>query len=283
MGRRPTWYLWALAKIWRLSYIKPSVPFLGKFVVNIRSKMMKPEKFNISHLPVNVEIKSVNTPLPVAVLENIIRESPYRTIIRRCTCREAKNCQTHDMNIGCLHIGEATEEEDTNVAKHVTVDEAVSHLHKAVESGLIPFMGHAAGDNTIWNVSKDRPFLTVCFCCFCCCTLFYGYKYLPREAKATFHRLKGIEITVDNNKCRGCGDCAAQCFTGAISIRSGKSYHDEAVCKGCGHCAVVCSMGAVTVRVEDLESTAGELFTRIGKEVRNLPLNLSTAQENQTK
>ncbi len=274
MGRRPAWYLWALARIWKLSYIKPSVPLMGKFVVNVRSKMMKPEKFNISHLPVNAEVHAVNTPLPVSLLENIIRESPHRTIIRRCTCREARGCRLHDMCIGCLHIGMATEEEDVNVARHVSVEEAMTHLHKAVDSGLIPFMGHAAGDNTIWNVSKDRPFLTVCFCCTCCCTLFYGYKYLPQEAKNTFHRLEGIEIIVDTNKCIGCGDCAAQCFAGAICIRNGKTHHYEDMCKGCGHCADICGQGAVKLQVGDLESTAGELFNRIGKEVGNLPLNL---------
>lgn len=276
MGKRPGWYLWVLAKIWKLSYIKPSVPILGRIVSAIRSDTIKPEQFNISHIPINARVETVNTPLPAVILENIIRESPRRTIIRRCTCREARNCKDYDIHTACMHIGAATEEEDVTVARHVTVDEAIEHLHKAVNMGLIPFMGHAAGDNTIWNVSKDRPFITVCFCCPCCCTLFYGYKYLPQQSKDLFHRLEGVGIKVDKGKCTGCGECVRRCFAGTISLHEGKAVHDEEHCKGCGICATVCPEGAVTVTIENLESTASELFRRIKKEVPGETMRLKS-------
>ncbi len=275
MGKRPRWYLWVLARIWKLSYIKPNVPLLGKFALKVRTAQVKPGKFNISHLPINAEVRPLNVPLPVVLLEDIIRKSSHRTIIRRCTCREAKNCQSYDMHLGCLHIGSATAEEDPNVAMHVSIEEAISHLHKAVESGLIPFMGHAAGDNTIWNVSADRSFLTVCFCCPCCCTLLIGYKYLPPESKDTFYRLKGISVSVDGDKCIGCGKCGEQCFTGAITIIQGKAVHDDSLCKGCGFCAVVCPQEAVEVKAEDLESTVLELYHRMSRQVEDFPSKLN--------
>ncbi|HDP24503.1 MAG TPA: 4Fe-4S dicluster domain-containing protein [Deltaproteobacteria bacterium] len=274
MGKRPAWYLWILAKLWKLSYIPPSVPILGKLVAGIRAQSIQRDMFNISHLPINAQVTSVSTPLPVVVLENIIRESDHRTIIHRCTCREARGCTSYDIHTGCLHIGAATEEEDTTVARHATVEEAIAHLHKAVDAGLIPFMGHAAGDNVIWNVSKDRPFLTVCFCCPCCCTLFFGYKYLPEESKGLFHRLRGITIEVDNDRCTGCGACVSRCFTQAITLRNAKAFHDEERCKGCGVCASVCPEGAVSVRIHDLETTTSELFGRVSQEVGGVPMRL---------
>lgn len=271
MGKRPRLYLWALAQVWKLSYIKPSVPVIGKFVLNTRHKLSTPENFNISHLPINAVLTSTSTPLPVLILEDIIRSSPYRTIIHRCTCREARHCSSHDMHIGCMHIGEATMEEDINVARHVSVEEAIDHLHKAVDSGLIPFMGHAAGDNLIWNVSRNRPFLTVCFCCPCCCTLFNGYKYMHTEAQESFHRLKGVFVSVNEDICTGCGKCVEECFTSAIYIQDGKAYHHDTLCKACGHCANVCDQSAITVRVENLDATLQELLNRIDKEVGGLP------------
>ncbi|HSW36679.1 MAG TPA: 4Fe-4S binding protein [Candidatus Limnocylindrales bacterium] len=271
MGGRPRWYLRALAKAWKLSYVKPSMPIIGKVLVKVRAKSFTPENFNISHLPVNVQIESTNTALPVFILEDIIRHSTHRTIIHRCTCREARQCIRYSVSLGCLHIGEATEEEDTTVARHISVEEAIEHLHKAVGAGLIPFMGHAAGDNVIWNVSRDRPFLTVCFCCPCCCTIFYGYKHLSPEAQATFHRLEGISILINHDKCIGCSCCAGVCFTGAISIRDNKADRDDTLCKMCGICADFCPQFAVSIHVDDLDLTVGELFKRINEEVGGLP------------
>jgi len=267
MGKRPRWYLWVLARIWKLSYLKPSFPLLGKLVVKIRSRAMKPGNFNISYLPVNAEVETVNTPLPVMILEKVIKDSSYRTIIHRCTCREAIGCSNYDMNIGCLHIGEATREEDYTVATHVSIEEALAHMQRAVDAGLVPFIGHAAGDNTIWNVPADQPFITVCFCCPCCCTILYGYKYLPQEVQANYYCLQGISIALDNNKCEGCGECVKNCFTGAISLSQGKAEYDSSLCKGCGLCAKVCPQGAFQVEVEDLEAATNELYSRLSAEV----------------
>lgn len=274
MGKRPRWYLWALARAWKLSYIKPTVPFIGRVVLNTRLGLTTPDKFNISYLPVNASVELSNIPLPVIILEDIIRQSPHRTIIRRCTCREAKHCQNYDMNIGCLHIGLATADEDSTVARHVSAEEALSHLHKAIATGLIPFMGHAAGDNLIWNVAKDKPFLTVCFCCPCCCTLMNGYKYLPVEARTSFHRLGGLSVSLDQDKCIGCGKCSQECFTHAISIGEGKAVHNDMLCKACGHCTTTCPQSAFAIQVDDLGTTINELYNRLDSEVGGLPINI---------
>ncbi len=278
MGTRPKWYLSALAKIWKILYIKPSVPILGKAIYKGRVKGTTPETLNISYLPINVEVGVESIPLPVIILESIIRNSEHRVITHRCTCRDAWKCKNFDLHIGCMHIGAATAEEDTTVAHHASIDEAIVHLHKAVNAGLIPFIGHVAADNTIWNVSKNRPFLTVCFCCQCCCTQFDYYQYLPPEAKATFHRLQGVTVSVDKDKCIGCGKCAEVCLTGAAALREGKSRVDEKVCKTCGVCAQVCPQKAITVRVENVENTISELLGRIDKEVGGLPVKSNFIQ-----
>ena len=275
MGSRPTWYLSALARIWRLLYIKPSVPVLGKMIYRYRVNGTTPETQNISYLPINAMVAAENSPLPVIMLERIIRSSEHRVITHRCTCRDAKQCKNYDLNIGCMHIGLPTAEEDTTVAHHASVEEAIAHLHKAVNAGLVPFAGHVSADNAIWNVSPDRPFLTVCFCCPCCCAQLDYYRYLPPAAQATYHRLKGVSICVDKDKCIGCGHCAKVCWTGAAALKDGKSHIDDDLCKACGICAQGCPQKALSVRVDDVEAVMDELVGRIDKEVGGLTINRS--------
>lgn len=272
MGTRPKWYLTFLAKIWKLSYIKPSVPILGKLMYNIQVDARTPEQLNISYLPVNAVLEVGSLPLPIIILEGMIRSSEHRVITHRCTCRDAWKCKNFDLNIGCIHIGLPTVEEDTTVVHHASIEEAVAHLHKAVNAGLVPFIGHVAADNTIWNVSKDRPFTTVCFCCPCCCTQFDYYRYLPPAAQDSFHRLKGVTVTMDQDKCIGCGKCTKVCLTGAAVLRDGKSHCEDTLCKTCGVCAQACPQKAIRISVENIEATVNELLGRINQDVGGLPV-----------
>ncbi len=272
MGNRPKWYLTFLAKIWKLAYIKPSVPVLGRLMYKIRVNATTPDQLNISYLPVNAVLSVDSLPLPMIILEGMIRRSEHRIITHRCTCRDAWKCKNYDWNIGCIHIGLPTAEEDTTVAHHASVEEAIAHLHKALAAGLVPFIGHVSADNTIWNVSKDRPFTTVCFCCTCCCTNFDYYRHLPPEAQACIHRLHGVTVSVDRDQCIGCGKCASVCWTGAAVLGGGKSLIDPDRCKTCGVCAQACPQQAIHVSVENIEATVDDLLGRINHDVGGLPV-----------
>lgn len=52
-------------------------------------------------------------------------------------------------------------------------------------------------------------------------------------------------ITVDNEKCVGCGACSEACLTGAIAFedKRPKAAHD--ICIRCGHCVAVCPTAAI--------------------------------------
>ena len=272
MGNRPKWYLTFLAQIWKLAYIKPSVPVFGRLMYKIRVNATTPDQLNISYLPVNAALSVDSLPLPRVILEGMILRSEHRIITHRCTCRDAWKCKNYDWNIGCIHIGLPTAEEDATVAHHASVEEAIAHLHKALAAGLVPFIGHVSADNTIWNVSKDRPFTTVCFCCPCCCTNFDYYRHLPPEAQACIHRLHGVTVSVDRDQCIGCGKCASVCWTGAAVLGGGKSRIDPDRCKTCGVCAQACPQQAIHVSVENIEATVDDLLGRINHDVGGLPV-----------
>ncbi|MBN2136177.1 MAG: 4Fe-4S dicluster domain-containing protein [Sedimentisphaerales bacterium] len=66
------------------------------------------------------------------------------------------------------------------------------------------------------------------------------------------------KITIDIEKCKGCGLCVAVCPKGSIVISSesnAKGYFParptNVDCTGCGECAVVCPDAVITVYRDD--------------------------------
>ncbi len=52
-------------------------------------------------------------------------------------------------------------------------------------------------------------------------------------------------ITIDENKCIGCGLCAKDCFTKDIEVIGHKAKSKKIRCIECGHCIAVCPKNAV--------------------------------------
>ena len=65
-------------------------------------------------------------------------------------------------------------------------------------------------------------------------------------------------LTIDENKCKRDGICAAECPRRIITQEDDESFPqvaqaDEARCMACGHCVAVCPHGALSVSGVDLE------------------------------
>jgi nitroreductase len=55
-----------------------------------------------------------------------------------------------------------------------------------------------------------------------------------------------LMVTVDVDKCIGCGTCAADCNIFSITVKEGKAVPGK-WCLECGHCTAVCKQKAVTM------------------------------------
>ena len=92
-------------------------------------------------------------------------------------------------------------------------------------------------------------------------------------------------ITIDEEKCNGCGLCADACHEGAIGIVGGKAkLLREDYCDGLGDCLPACPMNAITF--EEREAPAyNEAAVLAAKEakslqLRNFPVQIKLAPVN---
>lgn len=64
------------------------------------------------------------------------------------------------------------------------------------------------------------------------------------------------KITIDHEKCTGCGLCVKDCVAGFLKLQDGKSVPLDSGCIGCGHCYAICPAEAITL--EGMEADCGE-------------------------
>ena len=63
--------------------------------------------------------------------------------------------------------------------------------------------------------------------------------------------LKGMTITVDEEKCTGCEKCIEACPFNLRVMKDGKSFVDSNRCIGCGRCLKICPEEAISFDVQD--------------------------------
>ena len=71
---------------------------------------------------------------------------------------------------------------------------------------------------------------------------------LRLSSKNTLEETMGWNVTVDTDKCTGCGECVDVCPVEVYEIQDGKSVVvNEEECLGCESCVEVCESNAITV------------------------------------
>jgi ferredoxin len=186
--------------------------------------------------------------LPSQIVEYFIEQASFHWIMHSCICRDASRCKDYPIDLGCLFLGEAAAGINPKLGRRVTKEEALAHVRRCREAGLVHLIGRNRLD-TVWlGIGPGDRLLTVCNCCPCCCL----WRVLPHVAERIGERvtrMDGVTVRV-SDRCAGCGTCmAGVCFVDAIHLDGNRAVIGAA-CRGCGRCVEVCPQGAIELTVE---------------------------------
>ncbi len=107
--------------------------------------------------------------LPSQLVEHFIEQAEYCWIMNACICRQAGDCRDYPVDLGCLFLGRAAAGINPKLGRAVTRDEALAHVRRCQDAGLVHLIGRNKLD-TVWlGVGPGDQLLTICNCCPCCC------------------------------------------------------------------------------------------------------------------
>jgi ferredoxin len=250
---RPVWFVNLLQKAFPSRFTAARLtrfPQLGKWVDTMLFE--GDDLIYLPHdrtIPVKVSIpQEEDMVLPSQVVDHFIQQANHHWIMNFCICRASSHCQEYPVEYGCLFLGEAVLDINPQLGRLVTKDEAMDHVRRCRDAGLVHMVGRNKLDKVWLGVGAGERLLTICNCCPCCCL----WKILPLLDERISHkvsRMPGVSLQV-TDLCAGCGTCSEGiCFVDAIRLVDGRAVISEE-CRGCGRCVEVCPNHAIELTVE---------------------------------
>ena len=180
---RPLWFVALVRKLFpgRFFFAKSTkLPLWGHLVDAALFKndnlMMIPTTRRIE---VNQDLADADElVLPTQVVEHFVNVADVHWIMSCCLCREANKCKSYPVDLGCLFLGEAVLGINPKLGRRVNKQEALSHIRRCRDAGLVHTIGRNKLDTVWMGVGPGTRLFTICNCCPCCC--FWGI--LPPSA-----------------------------------------------------------------------------------------------------
>ncbi|UCG04310.1 MAG: 4Fe-4S binding protein [Candidatus Heimdallarchaeota archaeon] len=255
-------FVWLLKKGFPLRSIFARItriPLLGRimdYMLFHEDEIIYIPKDEASIIKIDQEIHHSETIIPSMVIEHFIKEANYHWIMDWCICRSASSCKEYPIDLGCLFLGEAAIQIDPNLGKRVTKEEALLHVQKCREAGLVHLVGRNKLDTFWLKIGPGNKLLTICNCCPCCCL----WRILPHVSKkiaGKVSKMPGVTVSV-GEECIGCRTCVDVCFVHAIKVVDERAVIGDS-CRGCGRCVMTCPQNAITLTIAGVENLHGSI------------------------
>jgi ferredoxin len=187
--------------------------------------------------------------LPSQILEYFIQKAKYHWIMDFCICRTSMECKDYPRDLGCLFLGDAVLDINPQLGRLVSKEEALEHLKKCREAGLVHMVGRNKLDAQWLGVKPGEKLLSICNCCPCCC-LWRISPIVNSKIGSKVNKMPGVTVKV-TDRCIGCGTCLkGVCFVDAITLVDNHAIISD-MCKGCGRCVSICPQNAIELTIED--------------------------------
>ncbi len=252
--KRWNWYSKIMTRGIDLAARSVNIPVLGTLLKKLvfldqpDKKFTQSYTFNLNH-NLNENNKIQNVVLPIDLIKKAIEESEYRAIMDKCLCRSGNNCKEFDSGLGCIFLGKGAVSTVRNgIARKATVEEALSHLGKAVNLGLAGMAMWIELENYVWGIKEEdrHRWLEICFCCTCCCLALSNIKKMTPDIQQRFKTM-GWRANYTAG-CNSCGLCVTNCPMGAITLNN-DSISVSDICLGCGICSFNCPENAIEMEM----------------------------------
>ena len=164
-----------------------------------------------------------------------ILKSRDHIVVADCICRKRKRVMGEGCDKrmeACFMFGSMGQlYVDRGMGRKVDLDEALSILKEAQESGLVT-----------QPATTQNP-AGMCNCCGDCCGVLISIKEHPRPAELVCSNYFAM---VDRELCVGCETCLERCQMDAIEINQDNiAVVNRDRCIGCGLCVIACSAEAM--------------------------------------
>jgi Pyruvate/2-oxoacid:ferredoxin oxidoreductase delta subunit len=190
-----------------------------------------PEHLPFRIVPVEQSILDQRCILPYERATEIVRQA-RRLVVLACPCRMRERACDAPLET-CITLDRVADYmTGRHIGRGIGVDEALAILQHAEELGLV----HEV-ENT------DHP-TVLCACCPCCCVFLRAITHYQQEYVVARSRYRAV---VDPIRCHRCETCLERCHFAAMGRRESGMSVDAERCLGCGLCASACPNGAIAM------------------------------------
>ena len=189
----------------------------------------------IRTIPIRESIPVEHAVMPYERAEDIVR-SHTRFAVRNCVCRQERELLGQGCGKPlevCLSFDNGAEASvRAGKARLISMDEAQAIFKQADQAGLVLQPSN----------SKDPIF--ICACCGCCCGVLRGIKQFDRPADLV---VNAFIAQHDAGLCTTCEACLERCQMEAITLVDWAISLNPERCIGCGLCVSTCPSGALSL------------------------------------